>query len=270
MNGDGKDMITNFTFLKDDNADTADRINVYTAGVTQVDSTSEGDVIIGLASEEDKLTLKQAVGQDFAFQYVDGSGVEQNLVAQINTNALDFNGRATYYQATAKNAGVNANSDLSSADIWLNNDGNFSSNTFVGDIKYASAANVEGRATLVGNANDNILTASQGNSSMWGGDQGGNDTLVGGEGADMFWYGKSEGNGHDIVNNIDGEDTVNLYDANLEDILSADVTANEVVITMKDSRNTLTVQGNVTSGIGFRLANGTTYTLDSNRNWVQK
>ena len=270
MNGDGKDAITDFTFLKEDNVDTADKINVHTAAVTQVDTTSEGDVIISLTNEDDKLTLKKAVGQDFIFDYVDGSGITQELTAQINTNSLDFNGRASYYQATGKNVGVTANSELSSADIWLNNDTNFSRNTFVGDIKYLNASNVEGKASLVGNSNDNIITASQGDSSMWGGDQGGNDTLVGGEGADMFWYGKNEGNGHDIVTNIDGDDVVNLYDANLEDILSADVTSNEVVITMKDSRNTLTVQGNVTSGISFKLANGTTYAIDSNRNWYQK
>ena len=271
MNGDGKDMISDFTFLNDETADTADRINVYTSGVTNVD-VAGNDVIISLANEADKLTLKDAVkngaGQDFRFDYVDGNGANQSLTAQVNTGTLNFDGRANYYQATGKNAAVNVNSELSSADIWLNNDGNFSNNTFVGDIKYLNASNIEGRTTLVGNGNDNYIVASKDNTSMWGGDQGGNDTLVGGDGADTFWYGKNN-NGSDVITNIGGDDTINLYDIALDDISTADISSNEVAITLKDGQ-TLKVQGNVTAGTNYRLTDGAIYAVDSNRNWYQK
>ena len=263
MDGDGKDLITDFDFLDADNADVADRINIMSSAVTEV-ITSGNDVIISLTNEADKLTIKDAVGKDFNFDYGTNS-----LTAQVNTNSLDFDGRASYYQATGKNAAITANSDLSNVNIWLNNDANNSNNLFLGDIKYLNAAGVEGKATLVGNSNDNVITASTDNTSMWGGDQGGNDVMIGGAGADVFWYGKNN-NGNDTIMQIDGNDTVNLYDITLEDISTADIGSNEIAITLKNTGNVWRVQGDITGGAGFRLTDGTTYTVDSNRNWVQK
>ena len=265
MNGDGKDAITDFSFLTEDNGDTADKLNIYTAAVAEV-QTSGNDVIISLNNEADKLTMKDAVGKDFRVEYGE-LGNNQTVTAQVHSNSLEFNGRANYYQATGKNASLTVNSELNSVDIWLNNDSNYSSNTYLGDIKYLDASNIEGQSTLVGNAHNNSIVASQENSSLWGGEQPTNDTLVGGNGADMFWYGINEGS--DVIQDIDSEDTVNLYNISLNDIGTADVTSNSVTIALKDSTNVLRVQGSVT-GAGFRLADGTTYAVDSSRNWYQK
>ena len=265
MNGDGKDQIQDFTFLTDENGDVADKVNIYTAAVTDV-QLSGNDVIISLNNEEDKLTMKNAIGKDFRVEYGD-FGSANTVTAQVQETALDFNGRADYFKATGRSATLTANSSLNSADIWLNNDRNYSSNTFLGDIKYVNASGIEGQSTLVGNSNNNYMIASSENSSMWGGQDATNDTLVGGAGADVFWYGKNEGS--DVIQNVDGSDTVNLYDASLADLGAIDVTSNTVTIAIKDSTNVLRVQGNIT-GTGFRMSDGTTYAVDGNRNWYQK
>ena len=265
MNGDGKDQIQDFTFLTDENGDVADKVNIYTAAVTDV-QLSGNDVIISLNNEEDKLTMKNAIGKDFRVEYGD-FGSANTVTAQVQETALDFNGRADYFKATGRSATLTANSSLNSADIWLNNDRNYSSNTFLGDIKYLNASGIEGQSTLVGNSNNNYMIASSENSSMWGGQEATNDTLVGGAGADVFWYGKNEGS--DVIQNVDGSDTVNLYDASLADLGAIDVTSNTVTIAIKDSTNVLRVQGNIT-GTGFRMSDGTTYAVDGNRNWYQK
>ncbi|MBR5914177.1 MAG: hypothetical protein IKZ58_07445 [Selenomonadaceae bacterium] len=268
MNGDGKDLIKDFTFFTEDTKDVADKLNFATSQVADV-QISGNNVIVSLNNESDKLTIENAAGKDVRVEY-GNLGASQSLTAQIQNTSIDFDGYATYYRATGKNASVIANSTLTSANIWLNNDANNSKNTFVGDIKYLNASNVEGKATLVGNANDNVIIASKDGSTMWGSDQGGNDTLYGGEGADTFIYGKNN-NGNDIINNADGSDIVNFSDTNLEDILTADiVNSNKVVVTMKDSKNTLTVNGNITAGTQFKLADGSTWVVDSTREWIKK
>ncbi len=78
------------------------------------------------------------------------------------------------------------------------------------------AAQVEDRTTLVGNDYNNVLIASKGDSSVWGGNSSSNDTLIGGEGADNFFY--TFGNGNDSIHNAAADDTVNLFGVELEQI----------------------------------------------------
>ncbi len=264
VNGDGKDVISNFEFLTSDNANTADIVNVIDAKVTGA-SVSGQDVLVNLTNDNDRLTIKDAVGKDFQMEY-GAVGSFETLTAQVAYDSLNYDDRATYYQAINKNATVNAGSDLSSgAEIWLNNNRDFSDKTFVGDIKVLNASSVEGRSTLVGNSNDNVIYGSSENSSMWGGDKGGNDTLVGGAGADMFWYGKN--NGNDTITSVDGNDVINLYDVNIADVESYDswtITNNAVSFNMKDSAGggSLTIMTNNT-GVGFKFADdGNTYAIN--------
>ena len=51
---------------------------------------------------------------------------------------------------------------------------------------------------------------------MWGGAGSSNDTLTGGNGTDMFWFGKNDG--ADYVTNAAENDSINLYDISLADI----------------------------------------------------
>ena len=263
IDGDGKDTISNFEFLTSDNTNTADVVNVLNTSVTGA-STSGNDVIINLAnSDDDRLTIKDAAGKDFVMEY-GNVGAFDTLVAQVNNTGLTYDGRASYYQATGRNATLTADSGLDSIEVWLNNDRNFSpKTTFVGDIEVLNASAVEGKSTLAGNGYDNLIIGSSENSSMWGGNSHeANDTLVGGAGADMFWYGKNEGN--DVITGTDENDVINLYNVNIADVESYDtwnITNNSVSFNLKDG-GSLTIQSN-NSGVGFKFADDdNTYAID--------
>ena len=254
VDGDGKDTISNFEFLASDNVNTADVVNVLGTSVTGA-ATSGNDVIINLFnSDDDRLTIKDAAGKDFVMEY-GNVGSFDTLVAQVNNSGLTYDGRASYYQATGRNATLTADSGLDSAEIWLNNNRDFvQKTTFVGDISVLNASAVQGKSTLVGNGYNNMIVGSSENSSMWGGDSHeANDTLVGGAGADMFWYGKNEGN--DVITGVDENDVINLYNVNIADVESYDtwnITNNSISFNLKDG-GSLTVQSN-NSGVGFKFA----------------
>ena len=226
-------------------------------------STSGNDVIINLArSEDDRLTIKDAAGKDFVMTY-GNVGAFETLVAQVNNSSLTLDGRASYYQATGRNATLTADSGLDSVEVWLNNNRDFSTNTFVGDISVLNASAVEGKSTLVGNGYNNSIVGSSENSSMWGGDSHeANDTLIGGAGADWFWYGKNEGN--DVISGVDENDVINLYNVNIADVeeyKNWNITNNSISFNLKDG-GSLTIQSN-NSGVGFKFADdANTYAID--------
>lgn len=129
------------------------------------------------------------------------------------------------------------------------------------------ASQVECRTTLVGNDYDNVIIASKGDSSMWGGNSSSNDTLIGGDGSDNFFY--TFGNGKDTINNAADNDTVNLFDVNLEQISNVEVNMSAIKINFTDG-GSLTINGN-TSGLKYRLGNGDIYTVNQNtREWTKK
>ena len=262
VDGDGKDTISNFEFLTSENANTADEVNILTTAVTG-GAVNGNDVILNLAkSDDDRLTIKDAAGKDFILRHGE-VGAFKTLVAQVNTSTLTFDNRASYYQATGRNATMTAESGLDSVDIWLNNDHNYSSNTFVGDIAVLDASAVEGKSSLVGNGYDNVIIGSSENSSMWGGESHeANDTLVGGAGADMFWYGKNQGN--DVITGADENDVVNLYNLRMEDVDDVstwNITNNSISFNVKEG-GTLTIQNSNTS-VGFKFdGDENTYAVD--------
>ena len=109
---------------------------------------------------------------------------------------------------------------------------------------------------LVGDTKNNLIYDGNGNSSLWGGEGNIDDTLVGGIGAEMFWYGKYDG--YDVVSNADSSDVVYLYDANLSEITAADVSTSQAVIRF-NTGTALVVkdEGNVTPT--FQLGGGGRY-----------
>jgi hypothetical protein len=261
INGDGKDTIKNFEFLASDasNSVTADVINVLGTAVKGAEIDGNNVVIQLASNDDDRLTIENAVGKDFIVEY-GNVGAFETLVAQVHNNSLTVDGLANYYQATGKNATVSVSS-TNDAEVWLDSSRN--NTTFVGDIRALNASAVEGKSTLAGNSYDNTIIGSQGNSSMWGGSSSEtNDTLVGGAGADMFWYGKNEGK--DVITNVDGNDVVNLYNVSISDVEDYDkwnITNNAISFNLKDGGSVTVLSNN--SGIGFKFADdANTYTIN--------
>lgn len=82
-----------------------------------------------------------------------------------------------------------------------------------------------------------------------------------------FFY--TYGNGKDTINNAADNDTVNLFDVNLEQIINVEVNTSAVKINFTDG-GSLTINGN-TSGLRYRLGNGDIYTVNQNtREWTKK
>ena len=109
---------------------------------------------------------------------------------------------------------------------------------------------------LAGNSISNTIYDGSGNSSLWGGTGNVDDTLIGSSGAEMFWYGKYEG--YDVISNADSSDVVNLYDVNLSEITSADVSAGQVVIRF-NTGTALVIQDSNSITPTFQLGGGGRY-----------
>ena len=269
IDNSNKDTISGFEFLDSDrgNSTTADQVNFMGSAVFNAE-ISGNNVVVALGSIEDRLTIENGRAQNIQIALGD-----INYVAKVDTTSLNYDGTADLLMATGKNATVNVSSDVTgNANILLGNDifsGIVSDGTFYGNIRELNASNMDGRAFLGGNANDNVIIAAQGDSSLWGGlSSESNDTLIGGNGSDFFFYGKGQGN--DRIIGSDGNDIVEFYDMTLDDLATYDVNSTAVSATFKQG-GSITIDGAGTSGTNFRFADGSTYAYNSIENqWEAK
>ncbi|MBQ7629956.1 MAG: hypothetical protein IJS81_07060, partial [Selenomonadaceae bacterium] len=257
VKGDSYDTISNFAYLTSENADTADEINFIENSVTKIHIVDD-DVYLTVEDDNDVLKVEGAVGKDFKVKNNNTA-----IIAQVGTDKLTYDGRANYFYAAGKNATLTVDGSVQTAEIWLNG---AKGEYYTGDIKVLDAAQVEGRTTLVGNDYDNVIIASKGDSSMWGGNSSSNDTLIGGEGSDNFFY--TYGNGKDTINNAADNDTVNLFNMNLEEISNVEVNESAVKINFTDG-GSLTINGN-TSGLTYKVGGENYIVNQSTRNWTKK
>ena len=266
VKGDGEDVIQNF------NPD-EDVMNTSDAAVVAVGV--EGDDLIISLGENDSVTVEGAAGQNINFtnSYVENeTGENASLLANITEDEINYDGTADLYWATGEEATVTVDENAGEeAAIWLNNDATREGNDarFMGDIAELDASNYAGNATLVGNDKDNVITAGSGNNSLWGGASASNDTLIGGEGADLFWYEK--GNGDDVIVGSTDKDTLNLYGITLDDISSIDYDNNDIKLNINGG-GSLTIKDGVESGVTAKLADGSTYTAtaDGDKHWTKQ
>ena len=89
--------------------------------------------------------------------------------------------------------------------------------------------------------------------SLWGGSRDVTDTLIGGDGQDVFFYGKNDGN--DKIQNASSSDVVNLYDVSLADITAATASGNKISVTF-NTGSKLQVNSAENLSSTFRLADG--------------
>ena len=252
----GKATIEGFEFLTEDNEDTADKVDTFDQVIEDL-RVSDSDLTVTTANG--RLMLLGGAGQDIKYSR---EGVD--IIAQVNKDELIFDGTANYYEATGKNATVTVDDGLDNAEIWLDNSHVID---FEGDIKYLDASGVEGETTLVGNSNNNVITASAGDSSLWGGTNG-NDTLIGGDGDDMFWY--FYGNGNDSISGADNNDTVNLADVTFDmfDVSAIEIGDNSIKVNFHDGGSVALDTNDETT---FTLGDGSSWVYDKDDNeWKSK
>ncbi len=182
----------------------------------------EGDVLIGGDGND---TLMGAGGNDM----LEGNGDDDSLVGGAGNDTLSGGAGADTLIGESGNdflLGGEDNDTLSGADgnDWLNGGGGNDFLTETGDVNFTlTATQLTGLGTdaisnletvlLVGGESNNVLTVTTFTGSVTLKGDSGNDTLIGGAGADSldggdgddFLTGKS---GSDTMNGGDGEDTV--------------------------------------------------------------
>lgn len=107
-----------------------------------------------------------------------------------------------------------------------------------------------------GNSASNVIYGGTGYSTLWGGTGYATDTLVGGQGPEVFRIGKNEGS--DVIYTNEGHDVISLYDVNLSDITHTGVEGDTIWLrfntgTFVNLHNTSEVSS------VFQLANGARY-----------
>lgn len=244
--GDGRDVISDFTFLTPDNRYDGidDRINVGDSDIN--DAYSAGNNVVVVFDQNSYLILEDAVGKDFHIA---------NMIAKVDRN-IAYDGLANCYVASGGSS-LTVDSTVKSAEIWLDNS---HETQFFGTIRTLDASAVEGNTSLVGNEFDNTIIAGQGDSSLWGGFASSNDLLIGGNSRNTFFY--CMGNGNDTIQGINDKDFIILSDVSLDQIIETSITADSVSIRFNDG-GSLQIQG--TSDVTYQLADGSKYSANHQR-----
>ena len=248
--GDGHDTITNFNFatLANDNSDI---INITAANaVTNVYLRGDNVVMQINNSNSDYLTLVDARGKDFKIN---------NLIAKVDVNA-DFDNVANCYVADSNNATMSVGAGLGNAQVWLDDRITGQHGVYyLGEIKYLDARTADGNSTLAGNDMDNIIYGGDGSNSIWGGFGANDDTLIGGNGHNVFFFGMA--NGNDIIQGAKSGDVIDLTTITLEQVASTTVNGGGAKIGLVDG-SSLEIQG--TADVEYRFSDGSRYKADHN------
>ena len=200
--------------------------------------------------DSDWLTIEDAQGKNFKIN---------EFTAKVDSTKLTFDDAANFYVATGTNATLTVGKDVeTNAVIWLG-DPDRNGSYFVGDIKTLDASKSVVNVELAGNDLDNKIIGGKGDASLWGGD-GGNDLLVGGSGKNLFFY--CTGNGNDSITGARDGDFVILADVSLDQITSANITADAVDLRFADG-GSLKVNGK--SDVTYQLADGSKYSANHER-----
>jgi len=117
---------------------------------------------------------------------------------------------------------------------------------------------------LVGGDNaSNNFSAGSGGSWLWGG-SGDADTLTGGSGSDVFYFGKNDGS--DVINNASSSDVVNLYDVSINDITSLDTSNNQITIGLNTGAS-ININSSENISAKISMAEGTVNFNHSTKQW---
>ena len=252
--GDGKDTINSSNWGASETSD------VLWLGSTAIKSVknSGGNTTVTL-DDGSKVTLSGRSATDTAFKFsTDGVNTQQVKVGTSGSNTWTYDEGVTYYMGGTKNT-LNVSDD---ANIWL--DG--SNGKAFQNVTTVNAASSSGTVILAGTAANETLIAGTGDSSLWGG--AGNDVLQGNNiGSTTFYFGN--GNGKDVITASNSDDKVVLYNANLTDVKSADVTKSGAMEIKLNDGSSLTVNGISSGASTFQLADGSTWKYDSSEGWKQ-
>lgn len=170
--------------------------------------------------------------------------------------------------------GGNGNDEIyTHIDIYnVSIDGGFSGNDTIHSFSHNSTLNCGvfgdclvknygNENTIIGaRGNDYIINSTYGNSYVWGGSGSeGNDTLIGGDGQDIFWFGHDDG--HDVFLNAGSNDVIFLYDMNISHYAYGNQDSDNFTVKFRGG-STITVQCNEQFTPVFQFSTGERFTCD--------
>lgn len=239
--GCGSDFADNFTI---GDSSSSDIVNFYYGGIGPI-YRSNGTVVLTI---EDGSSLSLNVGSsvESVIQYsFDSQNVYKAKIGNsYENNTLYYDSSVSFYKGGELSDTLMVTGG-GEHQIWL--DG--SHGKLFDNIDNIDAANSYGTYELAGDYRDNTVSSGNGVSSLFGG-WGGNDTLNGGSGQDMFWVGKNLGD--DVINNVSANDTVNFFNAKLSDISGINISDNNIYFNFYEG-GSVTVAGGASAGNAFIL-----------------
>ena len=143
-------------------------------------------------------------------------------------------------------------------------------NAFIKAYTASQAGVIDGRGLagteiIKGSTGSDTIYAGDGGSQLWGGNDdksdvifggGGADTFTGGNGEDTFISGKNQGS--DTFKNISPQDTIQLSDVTLNDIVDVKEVNGIISITF-NTGNTITIKSSELLSAEIQLADGTSH-----------
>lgn len=246
--GMGNDTVTDF----------ASNDRVLLAGAELSSVTRNGSTVSITATNGNTLTLQTDSNSGLISYSADNENFFNANIADLTAVTINYSKNANYY-ALAQEGTLIVSGD--SNEIHL--DGSSGQGFF--NVKDIIAITATGNNILAGDAKGNFIIGGTGGNSMWGGSDTATDILVGNDGTDIFYVGKAEGN--DAVVNASSADSVNLYDATLDDIILTDEDDGTIGIAFK-SGNVITVQSTDDLSAKFNLADGSSYRFNhATKSW---
>ncbi len=248
-----------------------DKITIVGAGGNDTLEASDGadvfsynvgdgnDVIYAFSADVDEINLgsdsysTSRSGADFVVKVGSGSITLKNVVSNDITISSMPTGLSKSGDKIIVNSSCNGNVWLTGFDViaWVDTYEDLSA------VEVDASADTRAERIIVGNEKSNGIRAGVNGSWMWG--FVGDDTLVGGAGEDMYWFGKGEGS--DVIENCGAEDIVNFWTVNLEDMSGVSMDSNDnITFTLTDG-NSLKINTTGTSTT-FQLPNLTRWKFE--------
>ena len=264
--GDGKDTVTGYT------AET-DKLYLTDSDLQSVTRTKDGLVLkyAAVDGKTQKLTVqnddtnKSNAADDKYIITTDGTDQWTAKVGMKDSaNSFTYEDDVNFYVGGTKADTLTVDDSADSANIWLNGY-SYGGQKAYSDIKTVNAGTSTADVTLVGaDGKDNVLVASKGSSSLWGGYGSTGDDLLdattAGRSDVTFFFGK--GNGKDTIQGAGEDDRVMLYDVTLDDIdFSKSSTKSGLKLALTDG-SSVTLTG-INGTTNLVLSDGSTYTYNA-------
>lgn len=226
--GDGNDYLTDSVFSADD--------VICLQGIAHAEwtvSASDSRIWVGMNGSSDLVAWSRSGGNPA----VSAAG-DRLVIANTGTAGASYSKNCCFYAGTSTNGADCVNTDAFSGVGPFD----LSDSSLYYSVEcFDNRGNASGGNVIRGSVGNNVLTAAGSagaGDQLWG--RVGDDRLVAGNGSDTLWYGLNEGN--DTVSGGNAADVVRLYNVNFSD-LRYELQQGDLLVHFSGSGDVLRVAG---------------------------